>query len=321
MVSSSCKNVVLKNIKGFKNKKIIKAGDILLVEVLVIGNFDKIETGDGKMRKIKRGDKLLLTQANRYATKFQEVKISNQKVILASLGGIVGIVKKKNNFEYTNLKILGYAFSEKNVFLNIKNFKNISLEKKCFKTSFAKTNQKTKIITVFGSDMDVGKTTCATNLITKYTDNDLAVNYGKITGTSRMKDLLNSKKAGAKLVMDFNDCGYASTYKISSIELKEILQKIHLTLKTNNPDYIIFEIADGLLQREVQMILKDKILNKFNPIVYFCCREALSAGEALRIFKRYNLKINFISGLIMSSDLKVQEIKKNFNINCFNVKK
>ena len=43
IISSSCKNVIIEKIKGFKNKKNVKAGDILLAEVITVGDFNKIE--------------------------------------------------------------------------------------------------------------------------------------------------------------------------------------------------------------------------------------------------------------------------------------
>lgn len=314
IISSSCRNVDLKSIVGFKKKDNIMAGDILLARIDSLGFYDSIEIINGKIRKLKVGENILVVQGNRYATQAHEIIVSDKNVILGSLGGIVGNSVDRNATEkHTKLNVVGYAIDRNNSFLNLKNFSVLSYESEKIKT-------KPKVIVVMGSDMDSGKTTCAAYLAKKFTSDGKIVNYGKITGTARLKDLLEVKKNRASIVLDFTDCGYATTYKTSVKELQQIINTLYLHLSKNNPDYIIFEIADGLLQNEVAMIIKKRLLSKFNPQVAFCCRDSLAVGEAMKIFRKYDLSISFVSGPVSNSGLGIKEVKNNFNISCIDTR-
>ncbi len=311
IISSSCKNVKLDHIAGFKRKESVNSGDILLAEVLSIGKYAyrQIEEKSGDLRKIKLGDKMLVVQGNRYATKFCEILVSNKNIVLGNLGGVVGKPLSVDKEKFTKLKIIGYAYNKKGIFLNLKDYP----KKSCSQKLKANTS---KVIVVIGSDMDSGKTTCASDLSKKISLNGGVVNYGKITGTSRLKDLMLLKNNGAKIVLDFNDCGFASTYKTGKQNLKKILKKIYSSLSINNPDYIILEIADGVLQNETKIILKEKMLNSFNPKIVFCCRESMAVGEANRVIRKAGMHISFVSGPVANSKLSRDEVERNFGIQC-----
>lgn len=198
IISSSCRNINLKSIACFNNKANPKAGDILLVRVVSMGEYNSIETPDGKLRKISIGDNILVAQGNRYATQSQEVFVSEDDLILGSLGGVVG--RSGNKIEQTQVKAIGYAFDGKK-FLNIKNFPVISKRELQGKNNA----KKPKVVAVFGSDMDSGKTMCAAYLAKNFNTKGMVVNYGKVTGTARLKDSLRVKKYGASMAFDFTD--------------------------------------------------------------------------------------------------------------------
>lgn len=313
IISSSCKNVKIASIFGYKLKNKVESGDILLANVMSIGNYGSIETITGKLKKIKTGDFILVTQGNRYATQEQEIVVSNKNLVLGSLGGVVGgLTDKRLAGTYTKLKIVGYAIDKDNNFLNLKNFFILSPRLRKLEPK----ESKSKVIVVMGGDMNTGKTTCATYLVKKFTSVGKIVNYGKITGTTRLKDLLKAKKDGANIVVDFTDCGYSTTYKSGNREVEEIINRLYLNLIPNNPDYIILEMSDGILQDEVKVIIKKRLLNKFDPEIYFCCRDSLSVGEAIRILKKADLQISFVSGIVTNSNLAIKEIENNFGIKC-----
>jgi len=310
IISSVCRNVDINQIAVFKKIKIPIPGDVLLAKVASIGYYNSIEVANGKLRKIKVGDEILVAQGNRYSTQVHEVLVSNKDLILGSLGGVVG---KSNEFlKHTKLKIIGYAQDKTGEIINLKKF--------AFLDIVSHNTNKTKVLLILGSDMDSGKTTCAAYLAKKYSSRGNIVNYGKITGTARLKDLLTVEKSGAKKIMDFTDCGFASTYKVNTEELEKIIKKIYTKLSMGNPDYLIFEISDGILQRETNVIIKSKFLNKFRPEVFFCCKDSLAVGEAKRFLKKNGLKISFVSGLVANSILGIREVENNFFIKCVNTK-
>jgi hypothetical protein len=312
IVSSSCRNIDIKIIKSYRKNIDPLPGNVLLAEVADLGFYDEIEDKFGKLRKLSLKSKILVVQGNRYSTQAYEIACSNSSLILGNLGGVVG--KKIGSHEEikkdTKLKIIGYAIGADNAPVNLR---DLSIKRS--NPSFAP-----KIIVVVGSDMDIGKTTCVAFLARAIKNKKKSVNFGKLTGTARLKDLLKVKKAGAGRVLDFTDCGFASTYKVRRSDLSNIIDKLHGELSADNPDYIIFEVADGILQRETKMIIEKKLLNRFSSEVIFCCRDALAAGVAKKILGKAGLSISFVSGIVANSELGIQEVEDNFQIECKNTR-
>ena len=77
------------------------------------------------------------------------------------------------------------------------------------------------LVLVVGSEMEVGKTTCAASAAVALRAAGLRITYAKLTGTGRMRDLMRvnyGRNEGffdaMRLAWDFVDAGLATTFEI-----------------------------------------------------------------------------------------------------------
>ncbi len=107
------------------------------------------------------------------------------------------------------------------------------------------------IILVTGSEMDVGKTTCASSLASALHSSGIHVSYVKLTGTGRMRDLMQVNYGrplgffdSARLGWDFVDAGLASTCGVSMHSVRRCAQNLlrHASAKA---EIVIAELADS----------------------------------------------------------------------------
>ncbi len=107
------------------------------------------------------------------------------------------------------------------------------------------------IILVTGSEMDVGKTTCASSLASALHSSGIHVSYVKLTGTGRMRDLMQVNYGrplgffdSARLGWDFVDAGLASTCGVPGHRVRRCAQNLlrHACAKA---EIVIAELADS----------------------------------------------------------------------------
>ena len=109
----------------------------------------------------------------------------------------------------------------------------------------------TPLVLVTGSDMEVGKTTCAASVAFALRAAGIRVTYAKLTGTGRMRDLLRvcyGRPAGffdsARLAWDFVDAGLATTFEIPEEDLRWHVRLLlgHAAL---HGEIVVAEVADS----------------------------------------------------------------------------
>ena len=107
------------------------------------------------------------------------------------------------------------------------------------------------IILVTGSEMDVGKTTCASSLASALHSSGIRASYVKLTGTGRMRDLMQVNYGrplgffdSTRLGWDFVDAGLSSTCGVSSGRVRRCAQNLlrHACAKA---EIVIAELADS----------------------------------------------------------------------------
>ena len=107
------------------------------------------------------------------------------------------------------------------------------------------------IILVTGSEMDVGKTTCASSLASALHSSGIHVSYVKLTGTGRMRDLMQVNYGrplgffdSARLGWDFVDAGLVSTCGVPGHRVRRCAQNLlrHACAKA---EIVIAELADS----------------------------------------------------------------------------
>ena len=109
--------------------------------------------------------------------------------------------------------------------------------------------------------------------------------------------------------VDFSDLGFPSTYMCSKNELIGLYRRLISKAETFSPDYILIEVADGLLQRETEMLLRNEELKQQVFGVIYSSGDSLSAVHGTELLTRLGYKILTITGLLTTSPLLVKEVK------------
>ena len=319
--SISCKGIDYDSISfDLASSYIPKIGDIALVEVIKIGKHKTIQTETGHIIHIFEKDLILTAFGNRYATALYEGYIPEKATISLDIlgsGGVIGKVASKNeafeDIEATELKLLGYAVDkENNVVNSIYNNKTAIIFN-------GVTPNKSKIILSLGATMDSGKTTTAGFLARGLKNAAQKVGYIKLTGTAFTKDRDFVFDCGADFVTDFIEAGYPSTYMIEKDDILNLYQYLLNQFKNEVFDYIIVEIADGLVQRETEMLLNDSQFMKTIHHVVLSTADSLSAFWGIEYLTKLGFKPSIVSGRFTMSPLLIKEVKDRCNIPVFNL--
>ncbi len=107
------------------------------------------------------------------------------------------------------------------------------------------------IVLIAGSEMDVGKTTCASSLASSLRSSGIRPSYAKLTGTGRMRDLMQvtyGRPLGffdaTRLGWDFTDAGLCSTNAVSGTEVRRCARNL-LRHACAKGEIVIAELADS----------------------------------------------------------------------------
>lgn len=176
------------------------------------------------------------------------------------------------------------------------------------KSSFQKN-----VILVVGTGMNSGKTTIARMLIRSLHDKKVKVCSCKLTGSVSNRDKFEMESSLANRVLDFSDFGFPSTYLCSKDELINLFYGMLIDLNQLNPDIIIMEIADGILQKETELLLNDPEIKEHVCGVVLAADNSISALFSLSYLNNLNYNVFFLSGTITSSPLYIREFQKNTN--------
>ncbi|MFQ5800917.1 MAG: hypothetical protein ACE5HH_04265, partial [Candidatus Hydrothermarchaeales archaeon] len=285
-------------------------GDVIVCTVSKVGWHQELENRFGMYRRLFEGDRIAVAIGNRYATGEFEGKIPEKVrygLDLLNAGGVCGKMVGKNLFvsDPTRLTFVGYVIHDGEV----ANLRHFASEKK-------KIKRTGPILLVVGSGMDAGKTTTASTIIKSMVSKGHVVCAGKLTGTARSKDILLMKDAGAKSVLDHVDAGFSSTYKCRREQLLNIYEIIYSNLASVNPDFIVLEIADGVFQRETDVLLKERALMKKVSHIFFSASDSLAAYGGYLYLKKRGLKVTAFSGPVANSRLTVREVFEKTGVPC-----
>lgn len=314
------KSIITKNVTDFTiNKEKVgsylpKMGDVAVFEILTIGKHKAIQGDAGINKHIFPGDKILATFGNRYASNQFEgyVPTTHQETYqILGQGGVIGVLKSMHaRFEdigATEVKLIGYATDENNEVINTRYY-NTSFNREHF-TPMNTIKNNAKVYLSVGASMDSGKTTTAAFFSRGLMLQGKKVAYIKLTGTVYNKDAALVENGGATISVDFSHCGYPSTYMCSTEEVLDIYATLMKKVQVENPDVIIVEIADGLLQRETFGLLKHNGFMSTVEGVILSCPDSLSVLGGLKVLSSIRLTPVIISGLFTASPLMVKEVK------------
>lgn len=292
-----------------------KAGDVGLFEVIEIDRHSSVQCTDKRLSWIFEQDNILAAFADRYATSQFEGYVPETPLPLYDIlgaGGAIGVVKSKNaalkDNEPTTVKLIGYCCDDKGQVINSK---FLGIKRSTFS---GKLPNNAKVILSIGSTMDSGKTTTAAHVARGLKATGGTVAFIKLTGTAYTKDKDMVFDCGADVTLDFSDMGFPSTFMCDKETILDMYQTLLDSLETHKPDYIVMEIADGLLQRETSFLLKDKAFMKTIHNVVFSCGDSLSAIQGVALLKNLDIKPCMISGRFTMSPLLIIEAREQIGL-------
>ncbi len=280
-----------------------QVGDLVAGEVVGIGKHSVIEGRDSRRIAIFPGDVVVGAYGNRYATDQFEGYVGPRADVfhLLSIGGVCGQVASQNELmrhEPTSLGFLGFVAGADGRRLNLADFGLAPI---------AVAGPRPRTILVVGASMNSGKTTAVANTVRGLARSGYRVAAAKLTGTASSKDTWLMHDAGALGIHDFTDCGHPSTYMLSLEELKRVHRTIASHLARLDPEVVVYEIADGLFQRETQLLMTDPAFRDAIDHVIFTGADSLSVESGVRRLGQWGYRVAATSGLVSCSVLGVKE--------------
>jgi hypothetical protein len=257
----------------------------------------------------------------RYATEQFEGYVPTQTMSeyhILGAGGTVGIIHSMHSkfvqVGPTRLRMIGYAVDNNGTIINTKWLQHEKL------IPYRGVMQSmTRVILSIGSSMDSGKTTTAAHLVRGLKKAGMRVGFIKLTGTVFTKDCDLNYDNGADVVADFGDMGFPSTYLCSEEELLNLYETLLKHIDANNLDYVVMEIADGIYQRETEMLLTNsKFMSGIDSVV-FSAGDSLSAVQGVRTLQEMHIIPSALCGLFTASPLLMREVKTKVHIPIFTI--
>jgi hypothetical protein len=287
-----------------------RAGDVALAELERIGRNASLELSNGRRCALQEGDLLAVVFGNRYATMQFEgyARVDADRCDLLSMGGICGLVESKHvkAADPSKLRLIGFIGGPDGRILRLSQF---ALPPKL-------SPSQPNVIVVCGTSMDAGKTHTALSLIRGLRQQDFRVAAIKLTGTATGKDTWNMRDPGADVALDFVDGGLPSTYLCSTDELVALHHLLIAHTASHHPDYVVIEIADGLLQNETAALLQDFRFTNTVDAWVFAAADPLGAAGGVRILRKWGIEPLAISGLVSMSALGIRETQMATALPC-----
>ncbi|MGQ0671479.1 MAG: molybdopterin-guanine dinucleotide biosynthesis protein MobB [Hyphomicrobium sp.] len=278
-----------------------KAGDLVLARVIRTGHHDGVEELSGRRNTLYAGDEILVCYGNRYAPDQFEAIVpeSLAPCHLVAAGGLAGRALSWHTSmrSPTEIAPVGLVAGQDARVLNIRDFR----------VPMVAANLNIPVIFSVGTSMNSGKTTTAARVIHGLKLAGLKVGAAKITGTSAGKDTWLMRDSGADLVLDFNDAGFATTYKESIADVEDGAFRIMGHLQAKNCDVAVVEIADGLLQGETHELLQRPSIRKAASAVLFSSVDSMGAVGGARWLRDLGYHVPALTGVMTNSPLAARE--------------
>ncbi len=294
--------------------EIPQPGDIAVAEIESIGKNARLELACGRLCTLHEGDLLAVVFGNRYATKQFEgyARREGERSDLLSVGGLCGMVESRHISvgTPTRLRQLGAMGDAGMRPLRLRDF---SLKPVPYAG-------RPRVIVVCGSSMDAGKTYTAASLITGLRCSNLNVAGIKLTGTAAGRDTWSMLDAGACAALDFVDGGYPSTYLCTLPELVDLYRLLISQAAAHRADWIVVEIADGVVQKETAALLRCPALTSTVDAWVLAASDPLAAVGAVSQLQRCGIEPMAVSGVVSMSPLAMREVTEATGRPCLSAK-
>ncbi len=287
-----------------------RPGDIVLARLEKIGKNTRLELASGRTCDLRVGDLLAVTFGNRYATQQFEgyAQRDEDGCDLLSMGGVCGQVKSRHDGvpEPSKLRTLGALGDAQGRALHLRDF-GVKAEG---------GSRWPFVVVVCGSAMDSGKTHTAVNLILGLRRDQRRVASIKLTGTAAGRDVWKAMDSGASVALDFVDGGFPSTYLCSLVELLDLHHRLVFHAASRGADWVVIEIADGLLQRETSQLLGSPAFRDTVGGWVFATNDPLAAVGGVSVLRGWDIRPAAISGILTASPLAMREAQAATGVRC-----
>ena len=286
-----------------------RVGDVLVGRVRSIQNHTRIMTRDSGRVRMYVGDIVVGVVGHRYATDAFEGfgKVRDGVVHLMTNAGMMGQVHRRHAAVKapTELEVLGRLVTEDGVAVN--------LIERGFRRRAASASP-ANVVFVVGTGMNAGKTTSATKLVRGLIGEGLKVAALKVTGSVSPNDRTELEATGAAWVRDFSDYGFPSTYLAESSLVNELFETMLADAGDVQPDVVVVELADGVLQRETRSLLAQASRWSMVRGTVLAAPCALSAMKGCEVIQKEGLSVIGITGIISNAPLFIEEFQRNSQV-------
>ncbi|MGB3213102.1 MAG: hypothetical protein WBB19_20535 [Desulforhopalus sp.] len=277
-------------------------GDLLLARVDELGQHKRLELANSRRASLFDGDEIVVAYGNRYAPDQFEGIVPDHlgPCRLVAAGGVAARLLNRHDRIRTATRItpLGLLADKNGYRINLSSAR-IPKADQIFPSPL--------VLVVAGTSMNSGKTTTCANLVKGFVRQNIKVAAAKFTGTGAGADYRLLVDAGADPVFDFIDAGYVSTYRVNRDALLDIAMTLGTEMCTSQPDIIVVEIADGLLQRETSYLFGTPAFTNWVDGVIFAAGDALGAQAGITWLQARQLPVFAITGILTSSPLAQRE--------------
>jgi hypothetical protein len=279
-----------------------EAGDLLLARVDGLGQHKRLELISSRRASLFAGDEIVVVYGNRYAPdQFEGIVPDHLGACrLVAAGGVAARLLNSHDRVKTATRItpLGLLADEDGHRINLRTSRLPKADQ---------ISSSPLVLVVAGTSMNSGKTTACANLVRGFVRQKLKVAAAKFTGTGAGADYRSLVDAGANPVFDFIDAGYVSTYRVNRDALHDIVMTLGSHMAACEPDVIIVEVADGLLQRETARLFATPSFTNWADGVIFAANDALGAQAGVSWLTARQLPVFAITGVLTSSALARRE--------------
>lgn len=286
-------------------------GDIVLCEVVEIGQHKKVQLPSGRPSELYVGDRIVLACGARYAPDQFEAEpvLDIDGADMVAGGGIVGRARCSHDrmSPPTRVRPLGRLGRADGTPINIAQF---ALPERRVGAD------RPSVVAVLGSSMNAGKTTVAASLAHGLARAGLRVGGTKITGTGAYGDYNAFLDAGIEDVVDFTDAGVPSTYGQPLERIEAIAESLIGELGQRGCEVVVAEIADGVFQEETAALMRSARFGRLCDGVVFAAADALGAVTGVDRCVDVGLPLLAVSGLVSRSPLALSEIEREANVRC-----
>ena len=286
-------------------------GDLVLAEVVAIGQHEKIELTTSRRAELYPGDEIVVAYGARYAPDQFEAELPEDldDCQLVAAGGCAARVCSAHASMKvaTQIRPLGLVANASGV-LNVADGALSAPPPAASRSSLVPT------VLVAGTSMNSGKTTAVASLVHGLTRAGLRVGAGKFTGTGAGGDPYMFADAGAAEVLDFTDLGLASTFRVPVTRLARLAADMHNHLVGRGVDAVVLEIADGVLQSETCQLLRHRSVQARVDGAVFAAADAAGALLGVARMRECGQRVVAVSGLVTTSLLAIREAQSGLDV-------